>query len=71
MTKIFTIVLFLFTTLLDASTFGYIHDLKGNVIVETNDQKNLSLNAIKGRKLNHGYIIDVKDASNCEIYKHL
>ena len=70
MTKIITICLFLFTTLLNASTFGYIHDSNGSVVVETNDEKNLFLDAIKGRKINNGYIIDVKDASNCEIYSY-
>ena len=70
MTKIITICLFLFTTLLNASTFGYIHDSNGSVVVETNDEKNLFLDAIKGRKINNGYIIDVKDASNCEIYSN-
>ena len=64
-TKIITIYLFLITTFLNASSFGYIHSTKGNVVVETNDEKNLSLLAIKGRKIDNGYIIDVKDASYC------
>ena len=52
-TKIITIYLFLITTFLNASSFGYIHSIKGNVVVETNDEKNLSLVAIKGRKNIH------------------
>ncbi|MAV93395.1 MAG: hypothetical protein CMG01_04485, partial [Candidatus Marinimicrobia bacterium] len=44
--------------------------MKGNVVVETNDEKNLSLKAIKGRKINNGYIIVVKDASYCDIYSN-
>ena len=67
-TKIITLYLFLLTTFLNASSFGYIHSIKGNVVVETNDEKNLSLTAIKGRKINNGYTIDVKDASHCDIY---
>ena len=69
-TKIITIYLFLITTFLHASSFGYIHSMNGNVVVETNDEKNLSLAAIKGREINNGYIIDVKDASHCDIYSN-
>ena len=63
-------ILLLFISLCFSSeeSFGYIHDFSGDVLIESNDEKNLVLPAITGRSVDSGNIIRVKDDSFCDIY---